>query len=78
MQAAKLEDTIVSLLRLAVTDLPNDVTVGLEQALKQENNSTAQNQLKTIFGNVVVFECSHSSISYTEISTKKQSFEQRS
>ncbi len=52
MQVSFLEDTIVSLLRLAVTDLPQDVSEGLERALGRESNETAKSQLKTILENV--------------------------
>ncbi|MFW9830164.1 MAG: fumarate hydratase [Candidatus Thorarchaeota archaeon] len=54
MQAAELEDAVVTLLRLAVTDLPKDVTSGLEQALKKERNLTAQNQLEAILENIAL------------------------
>lgn len=52
MRASELEDSVVTLLRLAVTDLPRDVVDGLEQALKLESNSTAKSQLKAILENI--------------------------
>lgn len=52
MQASMLEDAIVTLLRLAVTDLPQDVSNGLQQALRNESNSTAKSQLEAILDNV--------------------------
>jgi len=52
MDASKLEEIIVTLLRLAVTDLPKDVTRGIEQALKNESNQTARNQLEAILENI--------------------------
>jgi fumarate hydratase subunit alpha len=52
MQVSFLEDTIVTLLRLAVTDLPQDVSKGLEQALERERNTTAKSQLESILENV--------------------------
>ncbi|MHA2405367.1 MAG: fumarate hydratase [Candidatus Hermodarchaeia archaeon] len=52
MQVSFLEDTIVTLLRLAVTDLPQDVSKGLEQALDNERNKTAKSQLESILENV--------------------------
>ncbi len=52
MQVSFLEDTIVTLLRLAVTDLPQDVSKGLEQALERERNKTAKSQLESILENV--------------------------
>lgn len=52
MQSSFLEDTIVTLLRLAVTDLPNDVSAGLKHALKKESNETAKSQLKAILDNI--------------------------
>ncbi len=52
MQVSFLEDTIVTLLRLAVTDLPQDVSKGLEQALEKERNKTAKSQLGSILENV--------------------------
>ncbi len=52
MRASELEDVCVTLLRLAVTDLPQDVVKGLEQALKLESNSTAKSQLETILENI--------------------------
>lgn len=54
MLASELEDTIVTLLRLAVTDLPQDVTQGLEQALKTETSQTGKNQLKAILENITL------------------------
>lgn len=52
MQASLIEDTVVTLLRLAVTDLPHDVSKGLEGALKKESNETAKSQLEAILENV--------------------------
>ncbi len=52
MRASELEDVFVTLLRLAVTDLPQDVVNSLEQALKLESNSTAQSQLEAIIENI--------------------------
>jgi fumarate hydratase subunit alpha len=52
MQSSILEDTIVTLLRLAVTDLPSDVSEGLEHVLAKETNSTAKSQLTAILENV--------------------------
>lgn len=52
MRASELEDVFVTLLRLAVTDLPQDVVDGLEQALKSESNSTAKSQLEAILENI--------------------------
>ena len=52
MRASELEDVFVTLLRLAVTDLPKDVVNGLEQALKLESNSTAKRQLEAIIENI--------------------------
>ncbi len=52
MQASTLEDAIVTLLRLAVTDLPQDVSNSLQQALINESNSTAKSQLEAILDNI--------------------------
>jgi fumarate hydratase subunit alpha len=52
MLASDLEDTIVELLRLAVTDLPQDVSKSLEKALQKETNPTAKNQLNAILDNI--------------------------
>ena len=52
MRASELEDVFITLLRLAVTDLPQDVVDGLEQALKSESNSTAKSQLEAILENI--------------------------
>ena len=52
MRASELEDVFVTLLRLAVTDLPQDVVNSLEQALKLESNSTAKRQLEAIIENI--------------------------
>jgi len=52
MQSSILEDTIVTLLRLAVTNLPSDVSEGLERALAKETNSTAKSQLRAILDNI--------------------------
>ena len=48
MQSSDVEDVIVRLLRLAVTDLPKDVRQALQLALKKESNATARNQLQAI------------------------------
>ncbi|MFX1301462.1 MAG: fumarate hydratase [Promethearchaeota archaeon] len=52
MRASELEDVFVTLLRMAVTNLPQDVVNGLEQALKLESNSTAKSQLEAILENI--------------------------
>ncbi|MFX1577564.1 MAG: fumarate hydratase [Promethearchaeota archaeon] len=52
MQISFLEDIVVTLLRLAVTDLPQDVTESLEHAFKKERNMTAKSQLKAILDNI--------------------------
>jgi fumarate hydratase subunit alpha len=52
MQAKDLESAIVTLLRLAVTELPEDVTNRLRQALKSEVDSTARSQLEAILENI--------------------------
>ena len=52
MEVSFLEDTVVTLLRLAVTDLPQDVSKGLEQALEKESNKTAKSQLEAILENI--------------------------
>jgi fumarate hydratase subunit alpha len=52
MRASDLEESIIQLLRLAVTDLPSDVSKALEGALQRERNQTAKSQLKTILENV--------------------------
>jgi fumarate hydratase subunit alpha len=52
MQVSFLEDTVVTLLRLAVTDLPQDVSDSLEQAFEKESNETAKSQLKAILDNI--------------------------
>lgn len=54
MRATELEDIIVNLLRLAVTDLPSDVFKALENALRRERNPTAKSQLQTILENVTL------------------------
>ncbi|MHA1966802.1 MAG: fumarate hydratase [Candidatus Hodarchaeales archaeon] len=56
MDDVKLEETIVSLLRLAVTKLPLDVVKSLEAALNKERNITAKNQLEAILQNVRLAE----------------------
>ncbi|MFX0082679.1 MAG: fumarate hydratase [Candidatus Hodarchaeota archaeon] len=52
MKAIKLEEIIISLLRLAVTELPHDVVKSLETAFNNERNITAKNQLEAILKNV--------------------------
>lgn len=52
MHASELEDAVITLLRLAVTDLPRDVVEGLERSLKLETNSTAKSQLEAILENI--------------------------
>ena len=52
MIAIELEEIIISLLRLAVTELPHDVVKSLETALNKERNKTARNQLEAILRNV--------------------------
>ncbi len=52
MQSSNVEDVIVRLLSLAVTDLPKDVRQALQLALKKESNSTARNQLQAILENI--------------------------
>jgi fumarate hydratase subunit alpha len=47
-----LEDIIVNLLRVAVTDLPSDVSESLEKALRKERNPTAKSQLQAILENI--------------------------
>ncbi|MHA1992693.1 MAG: fumarate hydratase [Candidatus Hodarchaeales archaeon] len=56
MDDVKLEETIVSLLRLAVTKLPLDVVKSLEAAINKERNITAKNQLEAILQNVRLAE----------------------
>ena len=52
MEASFLEDTVVTLLRLAVTDLPQDVSDGIKRAFNKEGNKTAKSQLKAILDNI--------------------------
>ncbi|MHA1722866.1 MAG: fumarate hydratase [Candidatus Baldrarchaeia archaeon] len=52
----KIEDTVVNLLRLAVTKLPKDVKEALEAAYEKENNETAKTQLKAILDNITLAE----------------------
>jgi len=52
MQASDLEAAVVKLLRLAVTDLPQDVEKRLQAFLKKESHPTARNQLEAILENV--------------------------
>ncbi len=52
MHVNDLESTIVTLLRLAVTDLPQDVKHRLQQALETETDSTARSQLEAILENI--------------------------
>lgn len=52
MQATDLEAVVVRLLRLAVTDLPQDVEKRLHASLRKESNPTGRNQLEAILENV--------------------------
>ena len=52
MQASDIEETVVTLLRLAVTDLPKDVRARLQECLAKESNQTARNQLEAILENI--------------------------
>lgn len=52
----KIEDAIVSLLRIAVTRLPKDVEEALEKAMERERNETAKAQLKAIIKNIQLAE----------------------
>jgi fumarate hydratase subunit alpha len=52
MQASNLEEIVIKLIRLAVTDLPQDVVIQLKKSLKTETNSTAKSQLKAILDNI--------------------------
>jgi len=52
MQASDLEEIVIKLLRLAVTELPQDVVIKLQKSLETETNSTAKSQLKAILENV--------------------------
>ncbi|HID25548.1 MAG TPA: fumarate hydratase [Thermoplasmata archaeon] len=54
-----LENTIVSLIRKAVTKLPQDVTAALENALKTETNEIAKTQLRTILENIKLAKTLH-------------------
>ncbi|MFW9941396.1 MAG: fumarate hydratase [Candidatus Thorarchaeota archaeon] len=52
MKSIELEKIIISLVRLAVTELPHDVIKSLETAFNIETNETAKNQLEAILQNV--------------------------
>ena len=52
MNASHLEKIIITLLRLAATELPQDVVLGLMDALKKEENPRAKNQLENILENI--------------------------
>jgi fumarate hydratase subunit alpha len=52
MRASDLEAAVLKLLRLAVTDLPQDVEKRLLASLNKESNPTARNQLEAILENV--------------------------
>ncbi|MFX1277821.1 MAG: fumarate hydratase [Promethearchaeota archaeon] len=52
MDAIELEEKIISLIKLAVLELPSDVVRSLETAFKKETNATAKNQLEAILENV--------------------------
>jgi len=52
----KIEDTVVNLLRLAVTRLPKDVKNALKTAYEKEVDETAKTQLKAILDNIMLAE----------------------
>lgn len=52
MKPSQLEKIAINLLKLAATVLPQDVKKGIEQAIKNETNATARNQLENILENV--------------------------
>lgn len=52
MQSSDLEEVVIKLLQLAVTELPQDVVIQLKRTLKGETNSTAKSQLKAILENI--------------------------
>ncbi|OYT29298.1 MAG: fumarate hydratase, partial [Thermofilum sp. ex4484_82] len=52
----KIEDTVVNLLRLAVTRLPKDVKDALRSAYEKEVDETAKTQLKAILDNIMLAE----------------------
>jgi len=52
----KVEDTVVNLLRLAVTRLPKDVKDALKNAYEKEKEETAKTQLKAILDNIMLAE----------------------
>ncbi len=52
MKASSLEIIVINLLKLAATHLPEDVKIGLEEALKNENNPVARDQLNNILENI--------------------------
>jgi len=52
----KIEDTVVNLLRLAVTRLPKDVKDALKTAYEKEVDETAKTQLKAILDNIMLAE----------------------
>ncbi|MFX0029946.1 MAG: fumarate hydratase, partial [Candidatus Hermodarchaeota archaeon] len=52
MDAVELEKKIISLISLAVLELPPDVVKSLQTALNNETNATAKNQLEAILENI--------------------------
>lgn len=52
MKSSDLEDVVVTLLRLAVTDLPQDVKNQITRASEKETNPIAKNQLEAILENI--------------------------
>ena len=52
MNASDIEEAVVTLIRLAVTDLPEDVKTRLRECLLTETNQTARNQLEAILENI--------------------------
>lgn len=51
-----IEDTVVNLLRLAVTELPRDVVQTIRAAFEQESNEVARDQLNAIIKNFQMAE----------------------
>jgi fumarate hydratase subunit alpha len=51
-----MENVVVKLLQLAVTELPQDVKFALQRAYQKENNPVGKTQLKTILDNVELAE----------------------
>jgi len=52
----KVEEAVVTLLRLAATRLPVDVKQAIEEAKQRETNNTAKAQLEAIFKNIQLAE----------------------